>query len=62
MKMIPHFHVDDMGAALAFYTGVLDFALAPGETADDPVVILVRGGAEPMLTRVPGDQAARANC
>jgi catechol 2,3-dioxygenase-like lactoylglutathione lyase family enzyme len=62
MKMIPHFHVDDMKAALTFYTEVLDFALAPGETADDPVLLLVRGDADLMLTRLPGDQAARANC
>lgn len=60
--MIPHFYVDDMAAALAFYTGVLDFALASGESTEDPVLILVRGDAELMLTRLPGDQAPRANC
>src|SRR5687768_4609393 len=62
MKMIPHFFVDDMAAALAFYTGVLDFALAPGESPDDWVLILVRGDAELMLTRLEGDQVPRANC
>ena len=62
MKMIPHFFVEDMEAALNFYTRVLDFELAPGEGPDDPVLVLVRGEAELMLTRLPGDQAAKANC
>jgi len=62
MKMIPHFYVDDMAAALAFYTGVLDFALAPGESPDDWVLTLVRGDAELMLTRLQSDQVPGANC
>ena len=51
MRMIPHFHVEDMAAALAFHAEVLDFALLPGETADDPVMILVRGEAEHAANR-----------
>ena len=62
MKMIPHFYVDDMAAALAFYTGVLDFALATGDSPDDWVLTLVRDNAELMLTRLQGDQVPRANC
>jgi hypothetical protein len=49
---IPHFYVGDMAAALAFYSGILDYALAPGELPDDWVLSLVRGDAELMLTRL----------
>ena len=62
MKMIPQFYVDDMAAALAFYTGILDFVLAPWDSPDDWVVTLLRGDAELMLTRLHGDQVPRANC
>jgi catechol 2,3-dioxygenase-like lactoylglutathione lyase family enzyme len=57
MKMVPLFYCDDLAAALAFYTERLDFALLdPGASADDPVVLLVRDGAELMLTCLPLDQ------
>ena len=62
MKMIPHFYVENMAAALAFYTGVLDFELGPGETSEDWVISLVRDEAELMLTRLQGDQVPGANC
>ena len=59
MKMVPLFLVGDMPAALAFYTGVLDFRAwgAP----DDVVVGLTLGEAELMLTALPTDQVARVN-
>ncbi len=59
MRMVPLFYCDDMAAALAFYTGTLDFALLdPQASADDFVVLLVRDSAELMLTRLPLDQKA----
>jgi catechol 2,3-dioxygenase-like lactoylglutathione lyase family enzyme len=61
MKMVPLFYVDDMAAALDFYTRLLDFELAPWDSPDDIVVSLIRGGLELMLTALPTDQAARVN-
>ena len=61
MKMVPLFYVDDMAAALDFYTRLLDFELAPWDSPDDIVVSLMRGGLELMLTALPTDQAARVN-
>lgn len=62
MKMVPLFRVDDMHVALAFYTELLDFTPAwKGASADDPVVSLVRGEAELMLTALPTDQVACVN-
>lgn len=55
--MIPIFKCTDMKAAIAFYTGVLDFELKyEGESAEDWVVDLVNGEAELQLTRLEGDQ------
>ena len=60
MKMIPLLRVDDMEAALTFYTGLLDFELwEEGASADDWVVNLRRGEAELMLTALATDQVAR---
>jgi catechol 2,3-dioxygenase-like lactoylglutathione lyase family enzyme len=57
MKMIPLFRCRNMQAAIAFYTGVLDFELKePGASADDWVVLLKNGDAELMLTILEGDQ------
>lgn len=57
MKMVPLFYCDDMAAALAFYTERLDFELLdPQASSQDLVVLLVRDGAELMLTRLPLDQ------
>ena len=61
MKMVPIFYVDDMAAALDFYTRLLDFELAPWDSADDIVVSLMRGSLELMLTALPTDQAAQVN-
>ena len=61
MKMVPLFRVDDMAAALAFYTGTLDFELAAWDKPDDVVVTLLRGDLELMLTSLPTDQAAKVN-
>ena len=59
MRMVPLFYCDDMAAALAFYTGTLDFMLLdPRATAEDFVVLLVREGGMLMLTRLPLDQKA----
>ena len=61
MKMVPLFRCDDLEAAIVFYTTVLDFELlAPGASAEDPVVLLARGGAELMLTRLPEQPAGVA--
>jgi catechol 2,3-dioxygenase-like lactoylglutathione lyase family enzyme len=57
MKMIPLFRCRNMKAAIAFYTGILDFELKePGAAADDWVVLLKNGEAELMLTTLEGDQ------
>jgi catechol 2,3-dioxygenase-like lactoylglutathione lyase family enzyme len=57
MKMIPLFRCRSMEAAIAFYTGMLDFELKePGASADDWVVLLKNGAAELMLTILEGDQ------
>jgi catechol 2,3-dioxygenase-like lactoylglutathione lyase family enzyme len=57
MKMIPLFRCRSMKAAIAFYTGILDFELKePGASADDWVVLLKNGKAELMLTILEGDQ------
>jgi catechol 2,3-dioxygenase-like lactoylglutathione lyase family enzyme len=61
MKMVPLFFVDDMAAALDFYTCTLDFKLASWDTPDDVVITLFRGDVELMLTRLPTDQAAQVN-
>ena len=61
MKMVPLFRVDDMQAALVFYTSLLDFELAEWDSPDDHVVSLFRGEAELMLTRLATDQVARVN-
>lgn len=61
MKMVPLFYVDDMAAALDFYTRLLDFELAAWDSPDDIVVSLLRGGIELMLTALPTDQRARAD-
>lgn len=57
MQMVPLFRCSSMKAAIAFYTGVLDFTLKdPGASADDWVVLLANGNAELMLTILEGDQ------
>jgi catechol 2,3-dioxygenase-like lactoylglutathione lyase family enzyme len=57
MKMIPLFRCGNMKAAIAFYTGILDFEMKePGASADDWVVLLKNGNAELMLTILEGDQ------
>lgn len=59
--MVPLFRVDGMAAALAFYTGTLDFELAAWDNPEDVVVTLLRGDVELMLTRLPTDQAEKVN-
>jgi catechol 2,3-dioxygenase-like lactoylglutathione lyase family enzyme len=55
--MIPLFRCRNMKAAIAFYTGILDFELKePGASADDWVVLLKNGDAALMLTILEGDQ------
>lgn len=54
--MIPIFRCRDMKQAITFYTGILDFKLCDGESADDWVVNLVNGDAELQLTILEGNQ------
>jgi uncharacterized glyoxalase superfamily protein PhnB len=61
MTMVPLFLVGDMRGAVDFYTRILDFELPPWDSPGDPVVSLLRGEAELMLTSLPTDQAARVN-
>ena len=55
MKMIPLFRCTDMKRSIAFYTGILDFELFPGDSSD-VVVILTNEDAALMLTSLEGDQ------
>lgn len=56
MRIVPLFKCRNMGDALDFYTGVLDFQLKfSGSSASDPVVDLVNGEAELQLTVLEGD-------
>jgi len=56
MKIIPLFKCRNMKAAIAFYTGVLDFEIKdPEDTAESWVVDLVNGNAELQLTVMEGD-------
>jgi catechol 2,3-dioxygenase-like lactoylglutathione lyase family enzyme len=51
MKMIPLFKCLDMKAAVAFYTGILDFEFKYSDANDDDSVIdLINGDAELQLT------------
>jgi catechol 2,3-dioxygenase-like lactoylglutathione lyase family enzyme len=53
MKLIPLFKCRDMKAAVAFYTGVLDFELRYREASTDDVVVdLVCGEAVLQLTTI----------
>jgi catechol 2,3-dioxygenase-like lactoylglutathione lyase family enzyme len=55
MKAIPIIRVKDMRASLVFYTKILDFQVKyPGSTFDDPVVTLVNGNAELLLSICDG--------
>lgn len=58
--MVPLFYVDDLAAALAFYTRTLDFAL-DWRSEDGRVAGLSRREAGLMLTSLPLDQRARTN-
>jgi catechol 2,3-dioxygenase-like lactoylglutathione lyase family enzyme len=51
MKLVPVFKSRDMTAAIAFYTGVLDFELEQLYTsAADPVVDLTNGDGIPRAS------------
>ena len=55
MKAIPIVRVKDMRVSLKFYTNVLDFQVKyPGSVVDDPVVTIVNGNAELMLSICDG--------
>ena len=55
MKAIPIIRVKDMRASLIFYTKILDFQVKfPGTTVDDPVITIVNGNAELMLSICDG--------
>ena len=55
MKAIPIIRVKDMRASLIFYTKILDFQVKyPGTTFEDPVVTIVNGNAELMLSICDG--------
>jgi catechol 2,3-dioxygenase-like lactoylglutathione lyase family enzyme len=60
MQMVPLFYVDDLAAALDFYTGTLDFTLA-WRSEDDRVAGLALGEVDLMLTTLPLDQRAQIN-
>jgi catechol 2,3-dioxygenase-like lactoylglutathione lyase family enzyme len=60
MTMVPLFRVGDMPAAIAFYTGILDFDMA-WASPDGAVASLARGADELMLTAMPTDQVAGVN-
>jgi catechol 2,3-dioxygenase-like lactoylglutathione lyase family enzyme len=54
MKMIPLFRCRNMQAAIAFYTGILDFELKePGASVDDWVVLLKNGSAGSKFMKKP---------
>lgn len=60
MKMVPLFLVEDMAAAVAFYTRILDFELA-WISPDGLMASLLLDRAELTLTAMPTDQVARVN-
>ena len=54
MKIVPVIKCSDLTRSIAFYTEVLDFALAdPNDTG--PVIEVVHGDAELQLSTMPGD-------
>jgi catechol 2,3-dioxygenase-like lactoylglutathione lyase family enzyme len=57
MTMVPILHVTDMAAALAFYTGVLDFRqVSAWPSKDAPAYCtLKRGGDELHISTLAGD-------
>jgi catechol 2,3-dioxygenase-like lactoylglutathione lyase family enzyme len=62
MTAIPIFLCNNLHAAISFYTQVLDFELKYQQaSADDLVALLVKDGAELMLTGLPGDQRPAIN-
>ena len=54
MKFVPLLRVNEMPRALKFYTGVLDFEIAPYDEIDSPVIDLLRGGAKMQLCEFDG--------
>lgn len=56
MKFVPIFYCSNMKEAIRFYTTILDFQLAAGDTPDDVVVGLHHGDAWLHLTSLKGDQ------
>lgn len=56
MKIVPIFYCSNMREAINFYTKVLDFELAAGDSADDVVVDLYNGDANFQLTSLEGNQ------
>jgi catechol 2,3-dioxygenase-like lactoylglutathione lyase family enzyme len=56
MKIAPIFYCSNMRDAIHFYTTVLDFELATGDSPDDAVVDLYNGNANLQLTSLEGNQ------
>jgi catechol 2,3-dioxygenase-like lactoylglutathione lyase family enzyme len=56
MKIVPIFYCSNMREAIHFYTNILDFELAPGDSSDDVVVDLYNGAANLQLTSLKGNQ------
>lgn len=56
MKIVPIFYCSNMREAIHFYTNILDFELAAGDSPDDVVVDLYNGNANLQLTSLSGNQ------
>lgn len=56
MRIVPIFYCSNMREAIHFYTRILDFELAAGDSPDDVVVDLHNGNASIQLTSLEGNQ------
>jgi catechol 2,3-dioxygenase-like lactoylglutathione lyase family enzyme len=56
MKIVPIFYCSNMREAVHFYTRILDFELAAGDSPDDVVADLHNGNASIQLTSLEGNQ------
>ena len=61
MKFVPLLHCRDMREAVDFYTRVLGFEIYEGDTPEDVVVDLHRGGAVLQLSTIDGTPEISVN-